>query len=137
DYHLRAGCGRLRSRFTLTAPSPKSALARYTGTGIRVTRRSEKIMAQSLPPRSAVPQEQTWNAESVYESPAAWETERQALEHDLTSLSQYPGTLSSGPAALADWLDTAEQLGRRMEKLYFYAAMSQAVETTNTKATAM
>ncbi|HLV37192.1 MAG TPA: oligoendopeptidase F [Spirillospora sp.] len=94
-------------------------------------------MAQSLPPRSAVPQEQTWNAESVYESPAAWETERQALEHDLTSLSQYPGTLSSGPAALADWLDTAEQLGRRMEKLYFYAAMSQAVETTNTKATAM
>jgi oligoendopeptidase F len=94
-------------------------------------------MAQTIPPRSEIPKEQTWNAESVYESPAAWDAERQAIERDLAGLSKFPGTLGSSPAALADWLDAVAGMNRRVEKLYFYAAMSQAVETTNTQAMAM
>ncbi|MBZ0302229.1 MAG: oligoendopeptidase F [Anaerolineae bacterium] len=94
-------------------------------------------MAKTLPPRSDVRKEETWNAESVFASPAAWEAERQAIEGALPGLSQYPGTLGSGPTALANWLEAASALGRRLETLYFYAAMSQAVETSNMKATAM
>lgn len=94
-------------------------------------------MVNTLPPRSDVVQEETWNAESVYESPAAWDAERQAIETDLASLEQYPGTLGNSPVALADWLEASEQMQRRVEKLTFYAYMSQAVETTNQKATAM
>jgi oligoendopeptidase F len=94
-------------------------------------------MAQTIPPRSEVPKEQTWNAESVYESPAAWDAERQAIERDLGGLGKFPGTLGSSPAALADWLDAVAAMSRRVEKLYFYAAMSQAVETTNAQAMAM
>ncbi len=94
-------------------------------------------MAKTLPPRSEVPKEQTWNAESVFESPAAWDAERQAIERDLDTLNKFPGTLGSGPGKLADLLETVERMGRRVETLYFYAAMSQAVETSNMKATAM
>lgn len=94
-------------------------------------------MAKTLPPRSEVAKEETWNAESVFESPAAWDAERQAIERDLDTLNKFPGTLGSGPGKLADWLETVGWMGRRVEKLYFYAAMSQAVETTNMKATAM
>jgi oligoendopeptidase F len=98
----------------------------------------ELIMAgTTLRPRSDVPQAETWNAESVYPSIAAWDSERQAIEAHVPELAQYPGTLSNGPAALADWLEAAAEMSRRVEKLYFYAAMSQAVETTNQKATAM
>ncbi|MAS34862.1 MAG: oligoendopeptidase F [Anaerolineaceae bacterium] len=94
-------------------------------------------MAKTLAPRSEVNKAETWNAESVFESTAAWETERQAIEKDLPQLGKYPGTLSNGPDALAEWLETSSKMRRRVEKLYFYAAMSQAVETTNQKATAM
>lgn len=94
-------------------------------------------MAQTIVPRSEVPKEQTWNAESVFESPAAWDAERQAIERDLAGLDKFPGTLGSSPAALADWLDTVADMNRRVEKLYFYAAMSQAVETTNPQAMGM
>jgi oligoendopeptidase F len=94
-------------------------------------------MAVALLPRSEVAQEQTWNAASVFETPAAWDAEREALARDLSALDQYPGTLGSSPAALANWLELAAQMARRVEKLYFYAAMSQAVETTNQKATGM
>lgn len=94
-------------------------------------------MAKTLAPRSEVNKAETWNAESVFESTAAWETERQAIEKDLPQLGKYPGTLSNGSDALAEWLETSSKMRRRVEKLYFYAAMSQAVETTNQKATAM
>jgi oligoendopeptidase F len=94
-------------------------------------------MAQTIPPRSEVPKEQTWNAESVFESSAAWDAERQAIERDLAGLSRFPGTLGSSPSALADWLDALSAMNRRVETLYFYAAMSQAVDTTDQKAMAM
>lgn len=94
-------------------------------------------MAQTIPPRSEVPKEQTWNAESVFESSAAWDAERQAIERDLAGLSKFPGTLGSSPSALADWLDALSAMNRRVETLYFYAAMSQAVDTTDQKAMAM
>ncbi len=91
----------------------------------------------TLTPRSEVKLEETWNAESVFESTAAWETERQAIVDTLPSLDQFPGTLSNSATALADWLEFYASIMQRIERLYFYAAMSQAVETTNQKATAM
>ena len=95
------------------------------------------MATKTLPVRGEVAKDETWNAESVYDSVDAWAAELEAFRGDIESLKQYPGTLSSGPDALADWLGAVEAMGRRVEKLYFYAAMSQAVETTNQKATAM
>lgn len=90
----------------------------------------------TLPPRSDVPVAQTWNAESVYESAEAWEAERQAISRDLDSLKKYPGTLGTGPAVLADWLEAEARMFRRVNRLYFYASMSQSVDTTDQKAMA-
>ncbi len=91
----------------------------------------------SLPPRSEIAHEHTWNAESVFATTADWKAEYQAINEGLSALNEYPGTLGVSPTRLADWLDTVSGLGRRVEKLYFYARMSVAVETTNQEAIGM
>ncbi len=91
----------------------------------------------ALPPRSEVPVEETWNAESVYATAQAWETERESLAAALEGMQSFPGSLGQGAAQLAAWLALKNELGRRMEKLAFYAFMSQAVDTADQAAAAM
>ncbi|MBZ0294064.1 MAG: oligoendopeptidase F [Anaerolineae bacterium] len=92
---------------------------------------------KTLPARSEIAREHTWNAESVYPTPADWQAEYKAIEADLPSLAQFPDTLNQGAARLTECLDTIDALARRVEKLYFYAFMSKAVETTNQQAIGM
>ena len=91
----------------------------------------------ALPPRSEVAIEETWNAESVYETARAWDGERAALATELERMAPYPGTLARGAAQLAAWLTLKNELGRRIEQLAFYAFMSQAVDTADQAAAAM
>ena len=82
----------------------------------------------ALPPRSDVAVAETWDAGSVFDSAQAWESEREALVKALARMAPFPGTLGQDAAQLAAWLELQDELGRRIEKLYFYAAMSQAVD---------
>ncbi len=91
----------------------------------------------ALPPRKDVPVEETWNAESVFADAPAWEDERAALAGELERLAVFPGTLGQGATRLAEWLSLKNALGRRIEKLAFYAFMSQAVDTSDQGAAAM
>ncbi len=92
----------------------------------------------TLPPRSAVPDEQTWNAPSVFESRAAWENARDAFKRDLPGLrARFEGHLSESPDVLADYLDAYADLYGRVGKLYVYAGMSSAVDTGDQTAAAM
>ena len=91
----------------------------------------------ALPPRSEVASEETWNAESVYETARAWDGERAALAGELERMAPYPGTLAQGAAQLAAWLQLKSELGQRIEKLAFYAFMSQSVDTADQAAAAM
>lgn len=91
----------------------------------------------ALPPRSEVAPEETWDAESVFASAQAWEQEREALLGELERVATFPGTLGDSAAQLTAWLALRDALGRRIEKLYFYAGMSQAVDTADQTAAAM
>ena len=55
----------------------------------------------------------------------------------LSAWRPFAGTLAQGHARLAAWLELKGELGRRMEKLAFYAFMSQAVDTADQAAAAM
>ena len=91
----------------------------------------------ALPPRSDVAAAETWDAGSVFDSAQAWESEREALVNALARMAPFPGTLGQDAAQLAAWLELQDELGRRIEQLYFYAAMSQAVDTADQAAAAM
>lgn len=91
----------------------------------------------TLPPRSAIQTEHTWNAPSVYPTPADWGADLDALGGELERLSAFQGQLGTGASTLADYLETSEDMGRRASKIYFYARMTLAVDTANQEAVGM
>ncbi|NDJ54464.1 MAG: oligoendopeptidase F [Chloroflexi bacterium] len=91
-----------------------------------------------LPPRSAIAPEHTWNAESVFAEAEQWQAELAALKTDIPDFStKFTGRLAEGPSVLADFMDAANDLQRRIGKVYTYSMMSYSVDTTNQAATAM
>jgi len=93
-------------------------------------------MAKSVPPRSAIAREYTWNAESVYASPEAWEAECRSIAAALPGLARFQGRLGESGEVLADALAARDELAQRIGKLVFYARMSYSVDTTNQAAAA-
>jgi oligoendopeptidase F len=90
----------------------------------------------TVPPRSAIAPEHTWNAPSVFESVAAWEAELKSVAERLPTVAKFKDHLADGPSTLADMLEALEALFHSMEKAYVYASMAQAVDTTDQAAAA-
>src|SRR5512143_3123321 len=91
----------------------------------------------AYPARSKVAKRQTWNAESVFESPHLWDMERQRLLADLDSVKKFSGRLREGPAVVAEALNARDQLIVRAQRVYMYASFASAVDTTDQAAAGM
>jgi oligoendopeptidase F len=89
------------------------------------------VTEATLQPRSALAVEDTWNAESVFESPAAWDAEQQRLPADIEAMGRHQGRLSQGPAELLAAFDELEMLNGRVGKLFTYALMGHHVDTAD------
>jgi oligoendopeptidase F len=93
--------------------------------------------ATTVPARSEVAHEYTWNAESVYANPEAWKAALEEAQASLPSLQVHQGHLGDSPAALANGLEAVEAISRKVSKTYFYAAMTQSCDTGDQAANAM
>lgn len=80
--------------------------------------------------RSEVPVEQTWNLDDLFVSHEAWETELDAIQRDLGTVTQYRGKLGDGPATLAACLDAQERLTQRLNRASAYASFRLSTEST-------
>jgi len=89
------------------------------------------VTEAALPPRSAIAHEDTWNAESVFESPAAWDAEQQALPAAIEAMARHQGHLADGPEALLSAFQDIDVLYGRVGKLLTYALMAHHVDTTD------
>lgn len=94
-------------------------------------------MATQVLERADVPQEQRWNAESVYENREAWQAEFDAVKEALPQLGEYQGKLSDNPDTLADYWELESKLRRRVLKLRSYTGMSTSVDSNDGEAKAM
>ena len=56
----------------------------------------------AVPSRADIPQKYTWNAQSVFRSHAAWESEFAGLANRLADFGGFQGQLSESPARLAE-----------------------------------
>lgn len=93
---------------------------------------------RSLPPRSAIAPEHTWNAPSVFASVEAWAAEREGVAAALPAFeSRFKGHLADGPATLVEFFDSLSDLYGRAGKVLVYAGMESSVDTTNQAAAAM
>jgi oligoendopeptidase F len=90
-------------------------------------------MTTSVPARSAIAKEHTWNAESVFPVVADWEVELKRVLEDIPTVKRYEGQLTSA-AAVASALEAASALRRRVDTLAVYAGMSYYVDTANNEA---
>lgn len=94
-------------------------------------------MTSTLPPRSEIAPEFTWNATSLFASRDAWAQVLADTSSQLGTLSRYKDTLGQGPAALADWLEAEAALTERVYHLITYAVMTQSVDTSDQHGAAM
>jgi oligoendopeptidase F len=88
-------------------------------------------------PRSKVKKHQTWNAESVFESPEAFDAEVQDLVDSLADIRKYQGRLVEGPDTFLQAMEIFEGISQRAARVRVYASMSSAVDASNQQAAAM
>lgn len=90
----------------------------------------------TLPLRSQVPIEQTWDLESIFATPTDWEAACQQLQDLLPRLSAFQGRMKEGPKLLLEYLRLAEEAGVLMGKINTYAGNAYAVDTLDQPAAA-
>ena len=88
------------------------------------------------PPRSAVPVEWTWDAASVFPTVGDWEAELASVLAELPRARELQGRLEEGAAVTLEALALRDELLRRLGRVYLYAGMSYAVDTTDQAAIA-
>src|SRR6185503_16182449 len=93
-------------------------------------------MIQSLPRRSEVPVEFTWDAHSIFPHNESWEAEFAAVRSLMPGLDRFCGQLSHGPDILIDWLGAIDDFNMRLGKLHVYAHMFHTVDTADQEASA-
>ncbi len=85
----------------------------------------------SLPPRNAIPVEQTWDLQSIFPTHADWEAACQELSQQLPGLASYQSRLSEGPQVLLEYIQRVQETGVLMGKILVYASNHYAVDTTD------
>ncbi|MEW5872693.1 MAG: oligoendopeptidase F [Chloroflexota bacterium] len=88
----------------------------------------------TLPPRSEVPVEQTWDLQSIFATHADWEAACQQLADQLPGLAAYQGRLSGSPATLLEYFHGLQQAGVLMGKILTYAHNHFAVDSNDQQA---
>jgi len=91
----------------------------------------------TVPPRSAIDPQYTWNAESVFSTPADWQAECDDLKAHLGDVQHFQGRLHTSPEVLFEALETQWRFIARVNKLSVYTNMSYSVDTNDQVAAAM
>ncbi len=94
-------------------------------------------MANTVPPRSKINKQFTWNSESVFKSTDAWENELKQITEDVSKIKPYQGRLAEGPSVLLEALSVAHDLVSRVQIAFMYSGFSYAVDTTDQQAAGM
>jgi oligoendopeptidase F len=95
------------------------------------------MTTEAIPARSAIDKKYTWNAESVFASPAAWDAEVKSILESLSNVKQFKGRLKEGPATLIEAFKATEEIVARVMRVVVYAGFAFSVDTTDQNAAAM
>ncbi len=90
----------------------------------------------TLPLRSEIPVEQTWDLASVYATPADWDAACAELTAQLPQLAAFRGRLAEGPATLLAFLEPMQAAGVLLGKITIYASNGASVDTGDQAAAA-
>ncbi len=88
------------------------------------------MSVQTLPKRSDVPVELTWDLTSVYSGLEAWEADFREVESLLPLLAKFAGTLANDATTLLDFFNLRNRVSQKLEKLFVFASMRSDEDTT-------
>jgi oligoendopeptidase F len=93
-------------------------------------------MTTSLP-RSKVKKNQTWNAESVFATPAEFDAAVKSLLEGLPEIKAFQGHLGESASTFIKAMTLIEETSKRASKVQVYATMSSAVDAGDQQGAAM
>ena len=88
-------------------------------------------MASSLPKRSQVPEEWTWNLTDMYENDQAWFQEYEALKTLPEEIAAYRGHLGESAESLLGFLRLEDRAELRLSRLMGYASCKSDQDTAD------
>ena len=86
---------------------------------------------KSIPKRSEVREEDTWNLKDLFESDAAWSAEYEALKEMPARLAAYQGKLGESAETLLSFFRLQDEASVRLEALFTYASCASDGDTTD------
>jgi oligoendopeptidase F len=85
----------------------------------------------TLPKRTEIPVEQTWNLESMYSDNSLWEKDYEWVGEHLPGLEAYKERLAESAKMLHGVLKMQDNVGMKLENVVVYSYMRQDEDTTN------
>ncbi len=86
--------------------------------------------------RSEIPQEETWNLESIFATVDLWEEAKSEILSSIPTLAEYKGKLAENPEKLGEFYEAYEKAYRLTLKVFVYGMLGSSVDTTNQEAQA-
>lgn len=86
---------------------------------------------QSIPKRSEVPEEMTWNLKDMFESDQAWMAEYEAIKEFPAKIAAFQGTLARSAQDLLAWFRLQDEIELRLGVLMGYASCKGDEDTGN------
>ncbi|NUB89662.1 oligoendopeptidase F [Haloterrigena sp. SYSU A121-1] len=85
----------------------------------------------SVPERSEVDEEYTWDLESIYATDDDWEAAYEAVAERVDELAAYEGQVTDDAETLRDVLELRDEIMREVSTVAAYARMRRDEDTTN------
>jgi oligoendopeptidase F len=86
------------------------------------------------PPRSEVPEADTWDLAPLYPDAAAWEAGFERLKQTFGGIADFRGRLAAGPEVLAQCLEFERDIDLLVDRLNQYAALNTAADSSDAAA---
>src|SRR5437660_4966847 len=96
-------------------------------------RREVTADLQTYKERTEIPQEFTWDLESIFSRNELWEQDYQAIQNSLPELEALQGTLAQSGKALLSVLQKRDAIFEQLERLYTYASMRKDEDTADSQ----
>ncbi|WP_049997802.1 oligoendopeptidase F [Halococcus sediminicola] len=85
----------------------------------------------SVPERSDIDTEYTWDLSNLYATDEDWEAAYEAVEEGIADLEAYEGRATADGETLLETLETREELFRKLSNVVSYARMRRDEDTTD------
>ena len=94
-------------------------------------------MSTSLPKRSEVPVDQTWDLTTIFKDDQAWEDSFKELEEKYPKVEEYKDNFTDSAENLLELLKFSEEVELKLSHLYVYTHLQSDTDVANSKYQAM